>query len=64
MEEEMDKKEIQDELKTTKDDNVKEELEKEVDELDEEENETKEDLDATLDADEEMVKEYQGRSNS
>ena len=60
MEEEMDKKEIENEIMNTNDDSVKDELSKEVVELDEEEEETKEDLDAVIEEDEDLADEYQG----
>ena len=63
MEEEMDKEEIENEIMNTNDDAVKDELGKEVVELDEEEEETKEDLDAVIEEDEDLADEYQGRLN-
>ena len=63
MEEEMDKQEIEEELKDTNDDSVKQNLEKDIDLLDEEEDETEKDLDAVITEDEDLADEYQGKSS-
>ncbi|KAL3935748.1 MAG: hypothetical protein SGBAC_008793 [Bacillariaceae sp.] len=59
MEEQMEKNVITDELKNTNDDSVQSELEKDLDLLDEEQDETKKDLDAVLDADSNLADEYE-----